>query len=346
MADPAIFIRRADDVNRMIAYLPKSKVLTAGAAMVIAMAAIALHAQDSDAAKITRRPTPGEIHVLPVQGNVYMLSGDGGNTTLQVGKDGVLLVDTQFAGAADKLMAEVRKLNRGPLRFIINTSMDDAHWGGNAELAKTIPQDSTRPLAIIAHENVLNRLTTPVTGSVTPPPQFGLPSDEYFTKFKDLHFNGEAIVVYHEPNAHTDGDSVVLFRGSDVVSTGEIFSPGDYPRIDLEHGGSIQGEIDALNHILELTIPAHTQEGGTYVIPGYGHLCDEADVVEYRDMIVIIRDRIQDLVRKGRNLSQVMEAQTTLDYDGRFRRDAGTEDTSNIARDAFVQAVYKGLGGK
>ncbi len=330
----------------MIAYFSKLKVLTIVTALAIAAAAIVLRAQDSGFPIARTRYQPSELHVLPVQGNIYMLSGDGGNTTLQVGKDGVLIVDTQNVEYADKLMAEVRKLNRGPVRFIINTSMDRAHWGGNAELVKMIPQDSTRPLAIIAHENVLNRLTTPVTGSVTPPPQFGLPTDEYFTKSKDLHFNGEAIIVYHEPNAHTDGDSVVLFRGSDVVSTGDIFSPGDYPRIDFEHGGSIQGEIDALNHILELTVPAHTQEGGTYVIPGYGHLCDEADVVEYRDMIVIIRDRIQDLVKKGRTLAQVDEAKPTLDYDGRFRNYDGAPDMSNISRDAFVQAVYKGLGGK
>jgi glyoxylase-like metal-dependent hydrolase (beta-lactamase superfamily II) len=315
-------------------------------ASAIAIAAIALRAQDSDFARIQRRPPTGEIHVLPVQGNVYMFSGDGGNTTVQVERDGVLLVDTQFGDVADKIMAEVRKLNRGPVRFIINTSMDPDHVGGNAELAKMIPQDPTRPLAIIAHENVLNRLTTPVTGSVTPPIQLGLPTDEYFTKSKDLHFNGEAIIIYHEPNAHTDGDSVVLFRGSDVVSAGDIFTPDSYPSIDLEHGGSIDGEIAALNHILELTVPAHTQEGGTYVIPGHGHLCDEADVVEYRDMIVIVRDRIQDLIKKGRNLAQVDEAQPTLDYDGRFTRDDGLPDTSNITRDAFILAVYKGLGGK
>lgn len=341
-----MFIRRAGETEacQMITPTARSKVLKIAIAAVLVVVTIALRAQDSGLAKIQRRPTPGDIHVLPVQGNIYMFSGDGGNTTVQVGEDGVLLVDTPYGDAAAKIMSEIRKLNRGPVRFIINTSMD--HVRGNAELSKMISQDPTRPLAIIAHENVLNRLTMPVTGSVTPPPQFGLPTDEYFTKFKDLHFNREAVIIYHESNAHTDGDSVVLFRGSDVVSTGDIFTPEEYPAIDLEHGGSIDGEIAALNHVLELTVPAHTQEGGTYVVPGHGHLCDEADVVEYRDMIVIVRDRIQDLIKKGRNLSQVNEAQPTLDYDGRFKKDDGLPDTSNTTRDAFVLAVYRGLGGK
>jgi glyoxylase-like metal-dependent hydrolase (beta-lactamase superfamily II) len=165
--------------------------------------------------------------------------------------------------------------------------------------------------------------------------------DEYFTKFKDLHFNGEAIIIYHEPNAHTDGDSVVLFRGSDVVSTGDIFTPERYPFIDLERGGSLQGEIDALNHILDLTVPAHTEEGGTYVIPGHGRLCDEDDVVEYRDMIVIVRDRIQDLIKKGKNLEQVKAARPTLDYDGRF-----VSKGNSASPDQFIETVYKSLGGK
>ncbi len=301
-------------------------------AIAAAVASLELGGQQPDLSNV-------QIQVLPVQGNVYMFTGAGGNTTVQVGKDGVLLVDTEFGPMVPKIMEEVRKLNRGPVRFIINTSLRPDHVGGNEALAKMIPQDPTRPLAIIAHENVLNRLTTPVTGSVTPPVQLGLPTDEYFTKFKDLHFNGEAIIIYHEPNAHTDGDSVVLFRGSDVVSTGDIFTPERYPFIDFANGGSVQGEIDALNHILELTVPAHTQEGGTFVIPGHGHLCDEADVVEYRDMLVIVRDRIQDLIKKGQNLQQVKAARPTLDYDGRFIDE-------NSAADAFAEDMYKGLGGK
>ena len=169
-------------------------------------------------------------------------------------------------------------------------------------------------------------------------PEFGLPVDEYFTPQRDIHFNGEAIILHHEPNAHTDGDTVVLFRGSDVVATGDIFTPSGYPYIDLTNGGSIQGEINALNHILQLTVPAHTQEGGTYVIPGHGRICDEADVVEYRDMIVIIRDRIRDMVAKKMTLAQIQASKPSRDYDGEY-----VKPNSFIKADAFVEAIYKSL---
>jgi cyclase len=276
-----------------------------------------------------------QIHVLPIRGNVYMLVGAGGNITVQVGRDGVLMVDTEFAPLAPKIMAEIRKLNQGPLRWIINTHVHPDHVGGNDAMARLAPRTNIEPLGIIAHENVLKRYQPSAS------PDLGAPVDEYFTPFKDLHFNGEAIFIYHEANAHTDGDSVVLFRGSDVVAAGDIFTPEGYPFLDLEHGGSVQGEIDALNHILDLTVPAHTQEGGTYVVPGHGRLCDEADVVEYRDMIVIVRDRIQDMIRKGMNLEQVKAGQPTLDYDGRF-----VDKNSFVKADAFIEAVYKSLGGK
>ncbi len=283
-----------------------------------------------------------QVHVLPVQGNVYMLVGAGGNTTLQVGKEGVLLVDTEFGPMAEKIMAEVRKINGGPVRWIINTHFHPDHVGGNAAIAKLAgPENPAAPLGIIAHENVLNRMTKPVTGNETPPAEFGLPTDEYFTKFKDMHFNGEAILIYHEPNAHTDGDSVVLFRGSDVVSTGDIFTPEGYPFIDLEHGGTLEGEIAALNHILDLVVPSHTEEGGTYIIPGHGRLCDEDDLVEFRDMLVIVKDRIQDQIKKGRNLEQVKASQPTLDYDGRYAPKGGF-----VTADRFIETVYKSLGGK
>jgi len=299
--------------------------------LLITAAAIAQHQQNFDNV---------QIHVLPVQGNVYLLAGAGGNITLQMGKEGVLMVDTEFAPLAPKIMAEIRKLSNGPIRYILNTHVHPDHVGGNDAFAKLIPQDPAAPLQIIAHENVLNRMTKPA-GSETPPPKPGLPVDEYFTPFKDIHFNGEAVFIYHEPRAHTDGDSVILFRGSDVVSAGDIFTPGSYPFIDLERGGSVQGEIAALNHILELTVPAHNQEGGTYVIPGHGRICDEADVVEFRDIVVIIRDRIQDMIRKGMTLGQVKEARPTRDYDTEY-----VSKDSFVSADRFVEAMYKSLGGK
>ena len=234
--------------------------------------------------------------------------------------------------------------------WIVNTHVHPDHVGGNDAFAQAGPApeisgfgrlDGEQPLRIIAHENVLNRMTKPAAKGETPPPQAGLPEDEYATPQKDLRFNGEAVVILHEPNAHTDGDSIVHFRGSDVISTGDIFTPGGYPFIDVERGGSVQGEIAALDHILDLTVPGHTQEGGTYVIPGHGRICDEADVVEFRDMVVIVRDRVQDLLKKGMTLDQIKAAKPTQDYDTEY-----VAANSFVKADQFVEAIYKSLTKK
>ena len=155
-----------------------------------------------------QQPPAGDrtaIEVLPVQKNVYMLAGAGGNITVQIGSEGVLLVDTALAASAAPVMAAIRQLSKGPIRVIINTHVHPDHVGGNAAFAAQ-PPDPLQPLNIIAHENVLGRLARPVTGKETPALIPGLPRSEYFTPTKDLHFNGEAIVLYHEPKAHTDGD--------------------------------------------------------------------------------------------------------------------------------------------
>lgn len=285
-----------------------------------------------------------EVHVLPVQGNVYMLVGAGGNMTLQTGKDGVLVVDSMYGALNEKVVAAIRTVSKGPIRYILNTHAHADHTDGNEKLAKvgsTIAggnvmqlSDAAVGAAIVAHENVLNRMS-----AQKPPLPFGmLPTDTYFTKTKDLYFNGEAVQLLYQGNAHTDGDSLVFFRRSDVISTGDIFTPGNYPVIDLERGGSFNGLIASLNRIIEITVPAEKQEGGTYVIPGHGRLCDEADVVEYRDMATIIRDRIQDMIRKGMTLEQVKAARPTRDYDPLYGSTTGFWTTEK-----FVEAAYKSL---
>ena len=287
-------------------------------------------------------PDNVKLTMAPVQGNVYVLMGDGGNITVQVGKDGVMLVDTGFAPLAPKAMAEIRKLSDGPIRWIVNTHVHNDHTGGNAEMAKLgMTHESIGPPRIVAQSNVLNRMTTPPSGNQPKIPEAAWPNDEYFMPTKDFFFNGEAVVVYHVPAAHTDGDSLVFFRRSDVLSTGDVFTPGSYPIIDLARGGSVQGEIDALNRIIDITVPAKYQEGGTMVIPGHGRLCDEADVVEYRSMLTVIRDRFRDMIHKDMTLEQIKATKPTLDYDAQYGATTGFWTT-----DMFVDAVYKSLSEK
>jgi cyclase len=295
------------------------------------------------------------LHVLPVQGGVYMIVGAGGNITVQVGNDGILMVDTGLAQMTDQVLAEIRQLARPvtnrPIRLIINTHFHPDHSGGNEKAraaGKTITggnvagniQDATEGSALYAHENVMKRMSAP-TGVQSPTPTGAWPTDTYFGEEKDIFFNGEAIQLFHPKPAHTDGDSIVFFRRSDVVSTGDIFMTTSYPIIDLQNGGSINGVVDALNFIIDLTIPAEKQEGGTMVIPGHGRLCDEADVVEYRDMVTIIRDRVQDMIKKGSTLEQVKAAKPTRDYDPLYGSATGPWTT-----DMFVEAVYKSLNNK
>jgi cyclase len=287
-------------------------------------------------------PDNVQLTMAPVQGSVYVLMGDGGNITVQVGKDGVMLVDTGFAPLAPKAMAEIRKLSSGPVRWIVITHVHGDHTGGIGAIAKLgMTGESIGPPRIIAQSNVLNRMTGPQPNNAPKIPESEWPNDEYFLPTKDFFFNGEAVVVYHVPDAHTDGDSLVFFRRSDVISTGDVFTPGSYPIIDLARGGSVEGEIKALNQIIDITVPAKYQEGGTLVIPGHGRLCDEADVVEYRNMLTVIRDRFRSMIKKDMTLEQVKAAKPTLDYDGQYGATTGFWTT-----DMFVEAVYKSLSGK
>jgi glyoxylase-like metal-dependent hydrolase (beta-lactamase superfamily II) len=292
----------------------------------------------------------GEVHAQHVQGNIYMLSGAGGNITMQVSKEGVLLVDTGLANMSDKVIAAIRKISDGPIRYVINTHVHADHTGGNEKIAglgSTIVggnvtgdiADAGKGAAVIAHQTILDRMSMK-DGNQPAFPSGAWPTDT-FTDEKDFFFNGEGIRVIHQPAAHTDGDSFVFFRRSDVVSAGDIFVTTGYPIIDLARGGSLNGIVDALNRLIALTIPAGKQEGGTMVIPGHGRLCDQADVVFYQEMVTIIRDRIQAMIKQGMTMEQVVAAHPTRDYDPVYGSTKGFWTT-----DMFVQAAYKSLSGQ
>jgi glyoxylase-like metal-dependent hydrolase (beta-lactamase superfamily II) len=295
---------------------------------------------------------PAEVHILPVQGNISMLVGAGGNITVQAGSDGVLLVDTGLAPMSAKVLAAIRSLSDKPVHYIINTHVHPDHIGGNEAIAKTgmtvaggnvvgdIGTSASNQATIMAFQSVLDRMSASTKDSPAAP-SGALPTDTYTTPERKIFFNNEGVELIHIPAAHTDGDTIVFFRRSDVISTGDIFVTNGYPIVDLARGGNIQGVIAGLNRIVALAIPADEQEGGTLIIPGHGRLCDVADVVYYQEMVTIIRDRIQDLIKKGKTLEQVKAARPTRDYDPRYGSTSGFWTT-----DKFVTAVYQSLSPK
>ena len=298
-------------------------------------------------------PTPhdGQIHVMHVQGNIYLLIGDGGNIALQTGEQGAFVVDTGTGQLGAKVIAAIRELiGTKPIQFVFNTSFHSDHTGGNVKLHAagmdpSLPgsffsgtnQDIGVGATIIAQQNVQNRMSAP-TGQVAPTPSEGWPTDTFLQARRRKFYNGEAIEAFWEPYASTDGDSIVHFRRSDVIVAGDIFTTTQYPFIDIKNGGSLQGEIAALNHILDRTVYEHEEEGGTLVIPGHGRICDEFEVSEYRDMLAIIRDRVQALIKKGASVEEVKAARVTADYDDRFGATSGPWTT-----DMFIEAVYTSL---
>jgi cyclase len=299
-------------------------------------------------AAATSMAAEDELEVLPVQGNVYMIAGAGGNTTVQIGPEAVVVVDTKTAAVADRLIAAIRKLSSKPIRHIVVTSADADHTGGNERVSSAgtyvrlldtfDPRGANKNASIIAHVNVLQRMSAP-SGTKAPTPAGAWPSDTYFTNDWALFVNDEAIELVHIPAAHTDGDTMAFFRRSDVISTGDIFSTTGYPRFDPEHGGSVAGILDGLNRILEIAIPGENQTGGTAIIPGHGRISDETEVANYRDMVTIVRDRVAALIKAGKTLEQVQSARPSSDYDGIYAGLGGPTPTE------FVAAIYRDLKG-
>lgn len=312
------------------------------AAFVAAFATLAISGRAAPALRAQQVPAPGQergpqtnaaaigLRVLPVQGSVYLIAGAGGNITMQIGEDGVLLVDSGLADRNPQVLDAIRRVTDRPVRQIVNTHVHEDHTGGNDAFTKV-------GVPILAHENMLNRMSAP-TGAPPPRPVGAWPSDTFFTPEKEIFFNGEGIEILHVPAAHTDGDVLVYFRRSDVIATGDVFITTHFPIIDTERGGTMNGLVNALNRVLDITIPRRNQEGGTYVIPGKGRLADEADVVEFRDMSTIIRDRMRAMIDNGMTWAQVRAATPALDYEGRWGATTGLGTT-----DAFLEAVFNDL---
>ena len=290
----------------------------------------------------------GNVEALPVRGNVHLVAGSGANITVQVDPDGLLVVDTSVAAMSDKVLAAIQTFSDKPIRHVINTSADEHHTSGNERLSNAgrnisagIGGQGGREPArlegapVIAHEQVLHRMSG-LKGEPERMPYGVWPHDTFYTNRKQIYFGGEVVEMLQMPAAHTDGDIIVWFRGSDVIATGDVFSTVTYPIIDRARGGSVQGILDALNQILDITFPAFNNQGGTLVVPGHGRICNESDVAEYRDMTTIIRDRIQLMIDKGMTLAQVKAAGPTKDYDGVYSTPAWTGDM-------FIEAIFTDL---
>jgi len=333
-------------------------------------------------------PRDGQVHVLPIQGNIYMLVADGVNITASVGRDGIAVVNTGPAPMSEKVLAALNDLAKAvvnpaapntcfgancpiaatwsspyfnaviasprppqPVRYVMNTSAALEHVGGNVKIAESAAYRraggqsgfgaATRAIGdnatIIAHEGVAATLSADNGKTV---PAEAWPSETFFDDFHKVseYVNGEPVILYSAPAANTDGDSFVFFRHSEVIAAGNLFSTISYPLIDTAKGGTIQGVIDGLNHILDLAVAEYRSQGGTWIVPGRGRLSDTADVASYRNMLVMIRDRIADLKGKGMTLAQVKTARPTLDFDGRYGSTTGPWTT-----DMFIDAVYRTL---
>jgi glyoxylase-like metal-dependent hydrolase (beta-lactamase superfamily II) len=269
---------------------------------------------------------------LHVAGQVWLVTVGGHNVAVQVGSEGVLVVNPGPEEVADALLAEIAKIAPNQrVRIVVDTNDDATHVGGNAKLA-TGPTPAAQRAAVIAHENASLRMATAGLSDRHSP------TDTFFRGTRELYFNGEPIDIIHAPAATSDADVLVFFRKSDVVVAGSVIEDLTYPVIRTGDGGTVNGTLEALNDILDLTIAEWRAQGGTRVIGNRGRIYDEGDVAEYRDMLTIVRDRVQDAIGKGLTLAQVQAARLARDYDGRYAAAAGP-----VAPDEFVATVYRSL---
>ncbi len=284
----------------------------------------------------------GGLDVVKVRPNFYMIAGAGGNIGVQIGSDGVVLVNAGTAAATTEVLAAIKKLTDLPIRYIISADAGPEFVGGNQNLAKSglSVLNGATGAAILAHESVLTKMSA--RDAKPSYPGDAWPSEAFLAKRHAFRMNDEGIEIWYEPAAHSSADSLVMFRKSDVVVTGDIMDTTRFPVIDVAGGGSIQGEIEALNKLIELTIapiPFIYKDVGTYVIPGHGRLSEQMEVVDYRDMVVLVRDVVADLIKQGKTLDQIKAARPALPFETRYGRQPGVTAS-------FVEAIYKSLTAK
>jgi len=311
--------------------------------------------------RLSAQQTPAsDLEVVQLRPNFYLIGGAGGNILVETGPEGAILVDSGTTAMADKVLATIRRLTPLPIRYIINTGMDADHVGGNEKLSKAglsilpgavaagagLSDDlvsNSGAASVLAHENVLTRMSAP-TGQQAPFPLALWPTKTFAYRMYSMYLNGEGIQVIHQPAAHTDGDTVVFFRRSDVIATGDIVDTTRFPFIDVKRGGTVQGELDALNRLMDMTIlnlPLQWYPDRTFLVPGHGHVYDKLDLLEYRDSLTVVRDRVLDLIGQGKTVAEVKAANPTLGYRSQYGTDSGPWTT-----DMFVEAVYNELAAK
>ena len=304
-----------------------------------------------------QRAPASALEVVELRPNFYVIGGAGSNIVVQIGPEGVVLVDSGSTARADEVLATIRRLTPLPIRYIINTSMDADHVGGNEVLSKSglsilpgavaagagLGDDVLANFgfaSVLAHENVLTRMSA----AEPPIPSAFYPTKTFFYHIYSMYLNGEGIQVIHQPAAHTDGDVIVFFRRGDVIATGDLIDTTRFPFIDVERGGTLQGELDALNRLMDLSIhnvPLLWYPDRTLLVPGHGHVYDKLDLLEYRDAITTVRDRVQDLIDQGLTLAQVQAANPTLGYRSQYGTDSGPWTT-----EMFVATVYNEIAAK
>jgi len=281
----------------------------------------AAYAQGQDFSKV-------EIKTTKISGNFYTLEGSGGVIGVLAGPDGILMVDSQFAPLTPKIVAAIKQISDRPIRFLINTHVHPDHTGGNENLGKM-------GVTIFSRGELRDRLAHPAAppGGNAPAPAAAaaLPVVTYSGPVT-FHMNGDDVQLIPIPRAHTDGDTLVIFPASDAIMTGDFYRSIQYPNIDRNNGGSLNGMLDGLGYIIGHSGP------NTKIIPGHGPIVDRNAVIAHRDMILAIRDRVAKMVDQGQTLDQVTAAKPTADYDSKVQ-EIGTTGTR------FVGQLYAELKG-